>query len=73
MSGYVASMGEMINAYKIFSQKTERKRLFMPRRNWENNIKSDIKEERCEDAEWIRLSILVFWAVTTCALVSRYR
>jgi hypothetical protein len=38
-------MGEMRNAYKILVRKPEGKRpLGIPRRRWEDNIKTDIKK-----------------------------
>jgi hypothetical protein len=44
-AGLVACIGEMRNAYNIFVGKLERKRpLGRPRRRWEENIRTDLKE-----------------------------
>jgi hypothetical protein len=48
-----ACRGEMINAY-ILVRKPERKRsLRRPRSKHKGNIKSDVKEVRCETLHWI--------------------
>jgi hypothetical protein len=44
------SREEMRNAYTILLVKPVRKRpLWRPRHRWEDNIKLDLKEIRCED------------------------
>jgi hypothetical protein len=44
-AGYVASMGEMRNAYNIFVVKHDGNRpLGRPRRRWEGNIRMDLRE-----------------------------
>jgi hypothetical protein len=38
--------------------------LVRPRRRWEDNIKIDLKTERCEVVDWIHLAqdIIQWWA-----------
>jgi hypothetical protein len=44
-AGHVAHIGDMISAYKILVGKSEGNRsLGRPRRRWEDNIKTDIRE-----------------------------
>jgi hypothetical protein len=44
-AGYVISMGEMRNTYKILVGKPEGKRpLGRPKRRWEDNIRMDLRE-----------------------------
>jgi hypothetical protein len=41
--------------------------------NGEDNIRIDVKEIWCDDAEWIHLATEVFWVITACGIVSRYK
>jgi len=51
-----ARMGETRNAHKIFFVKPERKRqLGKPRRNWEDNIRTDLRETGWEGVYWMQL------------------
>jgi len=46
----------MRNAYKILVEKPEWNRsLQRQRRWWEGNIKTDLKENGCDDMDWIKL------------------
>ena len=48
-AGHVARMGERRGVYSVLVGKTEGKRpLGRLRRRWEDNIKMDLQEERCE-------------------------
>jgi hypothetical protein len=50
-------MGEMRNAYKIFIGKHERKRSRgRPRRRWEDNIRTDLREIVWEVVGWMQLA-----------------
>jgi hypothetical protein len=43
--GHVTRLKDMRNAYKIFTGKSEGKRLFQrPERRWEDNIRMDLRE-----------------------------
>ncbi|KAJ4429839.1 hypothetical protein ANN_22043 [Periplaneta americana] len=56
-AGYVASMGESRNAYRVLIGRPEGKiPLGTPRRRWENNIKMDLREVRYGDRDWIDLA-----------------
>jgi hypothetical protein len=47
-------MGEKRNVYRVWVGKPEGKRpLGRPRLRWENNIKMDLQEVKCEGVEWI--------------------
>jgi len=47
---HAARMAEMTSVYRILVVKPERKRILVKfRRRWEDNIKTDLKEVRCED------------------------
>jgi hypothetical protein len=47
-------MGERRGVYTVLVGKPERKRpLGRPRRRWEDNIKMDLQEVRCEGMDWI--------------------
>jgi hypothetical protein len=49
-------MGEMRNAYSILVGKHEWKRsLERPRRRWEDNTMTDIRETGWEDVDWMNL------------------
>jgi hypothetical protein len=49
-------MGEMTNAYKIFTGKPECKRLLeKPRYRWEDNTETDVKEAGYEGVGLIQL------------------
>jgi hypothetical protein len=50
-------MGEKKGVYRILVGKPEGKRaLGRPRRDWEDNIKTDTQEEGCGDMDWIGLA-----------------
>jgi hypothetical protein len=50
-------MGEMRGAYKVLVGKPEERRpLGRPRRRWEDNIKTDLREVRCGGVDWIGLA-----------------
>jgi len=52
--GHVVRMGERRGVYRILVGKHEEKRqLGRPRRRWEDNIKMDLQEVRCEGVDWI--------------------
>ena len=45
------------NAYRVLVGKPEGKRpLGRPRRRWEDNIKMDLREARCDRGEWIDIA-----------------
>jgi hypothetical protein len=53
---HVAHMGKKRSAYKVSVEKPEEKRPHeRPIRRWEDNIKTDLKEIRCEDVYWIQV------------------
>ena len=55
--GHVARMGERRSVYGVLVGKPERKRpLVRPRRRWEDNIKMDLQEVRCEGRDCIDLA-----------------
>jgi len=50
-------VGEIRGVYRDLVGKTEGKRtLGISRRRWEDNIKMDLQEERCEVMDWIELA-----------------
>jgi hypothetical protein len=50
-------MGEMKYVYKILVEKPEGKRLLMsPRRTSEDNIRKNLREERWQVVDWVRLA-----------------
>jgi len=50
-------MGEGRVLYRVLVGKPEGKSPFgRPRRRWEDNIKSDLQEVRCEGVDWIDLA-----------------
>jgi len=50
-------MGEKRGIYRGLLGKSEGKRpLGRPRRRWEDNIKMDLQEVRCEGMDWIDLA-----------------
>ena len=50
-------MGEMRGVYKVFVENPEGERtLGRPRRRWEDNIKMNLQEVKCEGMEWIDLA-----------------
>jgi hypothetical protein len=56
-AGHVARMGEMRNVYKISVGKPRGRRpLGRPKRRWEDNIKTDLREVGWEDVDWIHLA-----------------
>jgi hypothetical protein len=55
--GHVACMGKERGVYSILAGKPEGKRpLGKPRRRWENNIKTDLREIGICGTKWIRLA-----------------
>ena len=55
---HAAHMGESRSVYRIMVGKPEGKRpLGRPRRRWEDNIKMDLQEMRCEVVDWIWLRV----------------
>ena len=56
-TGHVARMRESRCAYRVLVGKPERNRtLRRPRPRWENNIKIDLQEVRCEGMAWIDMA-----------------
>ena len=50
-------MEQSRNAYRAVLGKPEGKRpLRRPRRRWEDNIKMDLREARCDPRDWIALT-----------------
>jgi hypothetical protein len=57
MGGDVARMREKRNAYRLLVGRPEGKRpLGRPRRRWVDNIRMDLGEVGCGDADWIGLA-----------------
>jgi hypothetical protein len=55
-AGYEARMGEKKNAYRLLVGKPKGKRpLGRPKRNWEDNIRMDLREVGWSDVGWIGL------------------
>jgi hypothetical protein len=55
-AGHVAHMGEMRNAYRILVGNPKGKGpLGRHRRRWDDNIRMDLREIRCEGVDWIHL------------------
>jgi hypothetical protein len=56
-AGHVARMGERRGAYRVLVGKPEGKRpLGRPRRRWEDNIKTDLREVGWGCVDWIGLA-----------------
>jgi hypothetical protein len=54
---HVTRIGKWRDIYKVLVRKPEGKRPFeRPRRRWEDNIKTDLQEVRCETMDWIELA-----------------
>jgi len=54
---HVSQIGEMRNAYKILVEKFEGKSpLGIPRRRWEDNIRTNLREMGWEGMDWIHLT-----------------
>ena len=54
MGGACSTYGESGGVYRILVGIPEGKRpLGRPRRRWEDNIKMDLQEVRCEGMDWI--------------------
>jgi hypothetical protein len=54
MGGTCSSVGEGRGVYRVILGKPDGKRpLERPRRRWEDNIKTDLKEVGCGGMEWI--------------------
>ena len=57
LGGHIACMGEGRGVYRVLVEKPEgRRTLGRPRHRWEDNIKMDLKEVRCEDMDWIEVA-----------------
>jgi hypothetical protein len=57
LTGHVARMGEIWNAYNILVGKLEGKRpLGRPRRRWEDNVRVDLREIGWECMDWMHLA-----------------
>jgi hypothetical protein len=55
-AGHVARTGEGRGVYRVLVRRPEGKRpLGRPRRRWEDNIKTDLREIGIDGANWIRL------------------
>jgi hypothetical protein len=55
--GHVARMGEGRGVYRVLVGRPEvRKPLGRPRRRWEDNIKTDLKEVCIDSVNWIQLA-----------------
>ena len=56
-AGHVERIKQSKNAYRALVGKPERKILLGgPRRQWEDNIKMDLREVGCNPGEWIDLA-----------------
>ena len=56
-AGHVARMEQFRNAYRVLVGKHEGKRsLGRPRRIWEDNIKTDLRNVGCDSRDWIALA-----------------
>jgi len=56
-AGHIAYMGVRRGVYRVLVGKPERKRPFgRARHRWEDNIKMDLQEMRCEGMNWIELA-----------------
>ena len=56
-TGHVARMEQSRNAYRVLVGKPGGKRsLGRPRRNWEDNIRMDLREVGCDLENWIALA-----------------
>jgi len=55
--GHVAHIGKGRGMYRVLVGKPEGKRpLGRPKHRWEDNIKMDLQELRCEGMYWIKLA-----------------
>jgi len=56
-AGQVARMGESRGVYRVLVGKPVGKRpLGRPRRKWEDTIKMDLQEVRCEGMDWTEMA-----------------
>jgi hypothetical protein len=56
-AGNVARMGEKLNGYGIFVRKQKEKLpQGRPRRRWENNVQTNLREIGCGGMDWINLA-----------------
>jgi hypothetical protein len=56
-AGHVARMGETRDVYRVLVGKPEGRRpLGIPRRRWEDNIQTDLREVGCGCVDWIGLA-----------------
>jgi hypothetical protein len=64
-AGHVASMGEMINVYKILDRKSSGKTpLGRSRRRWEDNVRLELREigwKAWTGLIWLRIVIISSW------------
>ena len=56
-AGHVARVGERKDQYRVSMRKPEGKRpLGRPRPRWEDNIKIELQEVRCDGMDWVELA-----------------
>jgi hypothetical protein len=56
-AGHVARMGEGSSVYRVLVGRSEGKRqLGRPRRRWEDNIKTDLRDIGINESNWIQLA-----------------
>jgi hypothetical protein len=56
-TGHVTRVGEGRGVYRVLLGRSEGKRsLGRPRRRWEDNIKTDLREIGIDETNWIRLA-----------------
>jgi hypothetical protein len=55
-AGHVARMGEVRGSYILVGRPEGRRPLGRPRRRWEDNIKTDLRETGVGDVDWIHLA-----------------
>jgi hypothetical protein len=53
---HVARMGEGRGVYRVLLGKPERRPLGRPRRRWEDNIRTDLREVGCGCVDWLELA-----------------
>ena len=56
-AGHVARMGEGRGVYRVLVRRPEERRpLGRPRRRWEDNIRTDLREVGCGCVDWLELA-----------------
>jgi len=56
-AGHVARMGEGRGVYRVLVRRPEERRpLGRPRRRWEDNIRTDLREVGCGCVDWMELA-----------------